>query len=272
MNHNTQDTLKHAQHLVTQLFYLHEQEIEEIPHLVSDLKVIYPEKVGSKTANVSLESDLDPSFTYELIIDHSGKKDSKLVQKFNDELNDKPLYFSEDDKENFISFSEGMTVLKKKVKRQFYQSIDGLERIGVPDKPKLSLLSRFTTFLWKWRIGVSSTVVASLVMIMVIISIIPPSEQGTIEPEPIVRGAFSPQELVVSEPQVTARTLRADLAKLGFVATLKSVNEGWMVEVVDLSTGNPEDLFVLLDEYEELELPSPGDRSLRILVMAKKGE
>ncbi|MDM8567979.1 hypothetical protein QUF50_00395 [Thiotrichales bacterium HSG1] len=263
MNYDTQDItdIKRTQHLVSQLSYLSKQKTEEVVHLVSDLKVTYPEKVGSMTAKVSLESDLDPSFSYELIIDHSGKEEPRLVQKFNNELNDKPLYFSEDDKENFISFSEGMTVLKKKVKRQFYQSIDGLE--SILDKPKPSLLSRFTTFLWEWRVGMSFAT-SLLVVSITLVYIIPD------EPEPIVRGLSASQELVVSYPQVTAQALQVDLTKLGFVATVKPVDKGWMVEVVDLSIGDTDALFVLLDEYG-LELPSPGDRSLRILVMVKSG-
>jgi hypothetical protein len=268
MNHDTvkQDTIdiKRAPRLISQLAYLCEQEVKEVLHLVSDLRVILPKKVGSMTAKVYLESDLEPSFTYELIIDHSGKKDFKLVQKFNNELNDKPLYFSEDDKKDFISFSQGMTVLKKK--EQFCQSIKGLERINVQTPvTKQKWLSQIAAFLWEWRIGMSfatSVLVAVLVLLQVM-----PLEPGT----PVgttVKGSSAPQELVVSEPQITAQTLRADLAKLGLVATVKSVSEGWMVEVVDLSVDNPEVLFVLLQEYE-LELPAPGDSGLRILVVMK---
>ena len=109
-----------------------------------------------------------------------------------------------------------------------------------------------------------------LVAVVVLLQVMP-LEPGTIEPVgTTMKGSFTPQELVVSDPQVTAQTLRADLAKLGLVAIVKSVSEGWMVEVVDLSVDSPEDLFVLLQEYE-LELPAPGEVSLRILVRVENG-
>jgi hypothetical protein len=273
MNHNTMKPdpidIKRAPYLISQLAYLYEQEAAEVLHLVSDLSVIAPQNVDSTTAKIYLESELDPSFSYELTIDHSGKNQSTLVQKFNNELNDKPLYFSEDDRENYLSFSQGMTILKKKA--QFCQSIRGLEHINaqapVEAKPKQpSLVSQIVAFLWEWRIGMSFATL--LLVTVVILWQVMPLEPGSIEPGPIVKGSSAPQELVVSNPQVTAQTLQADLSKLGLIATIKSVDKGWMVEVVDLSIDNPEALFVLLQEYE-LELPAPGEESLRVRVVAK---
>jgi hypothetical protein len=290
MNHNTIKSdsidIKRAPYLISQLAYLYEQEVAEVLHLVSDLRVIAPQNVDSTTAKIYLESDLDPSFSYELTIDHSGKNQPTLVQKFNNELNNKPLYFSEDDKEDFINFSQGMTILKKK--EQFFQSIKGLEHINVSTpmtkaKSKSpSLVSQNAAFLWNWRIGMSfaSFLLVAVVILLQVMPLEPwPIELGSIlkslsrplmplEPEPIVKGSSAPQELVVSKPQLTAQTLQADLTQLGLVATMKSVDKGWMVEVVDLSIDNPEALFILLQKYK-LKLPAPGEESLKVRVMAK---
>ena len=123
-------------------------------------------------------------------------------------------------------------------------------------------IQQFLSFLWKRKVRIAFAT-SILVVVVVLFQIIPP------EPEPILKGSpLAPQELVVSNPQVTAQTLKADLAKLGIIATVKVHDESWMVEVTDLSTDNPQALFVLLKEYQ-LELPQPGENSLKVRVVAK---
>jgi len=126
MNTNIVD-IECTYRLISPLAYLCEQEIEEVPHLVSDLRVLKQDNVDTMTPKIYLESDLEPSYAYELFIDYSGENKPRLIQKFNNELDDKPLYFSEENKENCITFSQGMTTLKKKERKPFFQSIKGLE-------------------------------------------------------------------------------------------------------------------------------------------------
>jgi len=113
--------------LISQLAYLCEQEIEEIPHLVSDLIVLKQENVDTMTPKISLESDLDPSFQYELNIELQ-KAEAELKQWFNDKIHDQLLYFSEGDKENVIRFSDGTAGLNNEQISQFCQQIKELER------------------------------------------------------------------------------------------------------------------------------------------------
>ncbi len=104
-------------------------------------------------------------------------------------------------------------------------------------------------------------------MLVVVVVLLMPSEPIVKNPlDPQVKGSLVPQSLVVSNPQVTAQNLQLDLAKLGIVATMEESNDSWMVEVADLSTDNPEALFVLLQKYG-LGLPSPGKSSLIIRVI-----
>ncbi len=123
-----------------------------------------------------------------------------------------------------------------------------------------SLLQQF--FVRKWNVGVS--VMASLVAVIFLIKMIP------MDPQPIVRGSpLIPQQIAVSNPQATAQTLQTDLAKLGIVATLKTVDEGWIVEVVDLSTDNPAALSALLKKHELLLPPLSNESGLKIRIVVK---
>lgn len=96
---------------------------------------------------------------------------------------------------------------------------------------------------------------------MVLFQVIP------LEPEPRVKSSpLIPQELMVSNPQVTVQTLKADLEKLGIVATVKTLDEGWMLEVTNLSTDSPEALSTLLQDYK-LRLPPPSESGLKVRVV-----
>ncbi|EDN71275.1 hypothetical protein BGP_6040 [Beggiatoa sp. PS] len=104
-------------------------------------------------------------------------------------------------------------------------------------------------------------------MLVVVVVLLMPSEP--IVKNPLgsqVKGSLVPQSLVVSNPQVTAQNLQLDLAKFGIVATMEESNESWMVEVADLSTDNPENLFILLQQYQ-LKLPSPGESGLVVQIV-----
>jgi len=126
---------------------------------------------------------------------------------------------------------------------------------------KLNLpIQRFSSFLWEWRVGMSFAT-SVLVAVVVLFQVIP------LEPEPRVKSSpLIPQELMVSNPQITVQTLKADLEKLGIVATVKEFNEGWMLEITNLSTDNPEALSALLQDYK-LRLPPPGESGLRVRVV-----
>ena len=87
---------------------------------------------------------------------------------------------------------------------------------------------------------------------------------------PQVKGSLVPQSLVVSDPQVTAQSFKFDLAKLGIIANVKESNDGLVIEVADLSTNNPDNLFVLLQKYE-LKLPSPDESSLIVQIVENDG-
>ncbi len=120
--------------------------------------------------------------------------------------------------------------------------------------------------LSNWK---SLSVATSILAVMVILFM---------PPEPVVKnplglqvkGSVVPQSLMVSEPQVTAQNLQLDLAKLGIVANVKNTDYGWLVEVANLSTDNPEDLFVLLQNYK-LNLPSPGENGFVVRVVENDG-
>ncbi|RKZ91175.1 MAG: hypothetical protein DRR19_07935 [Candidatus Parabeggiatoa sp. nov. 1] len=154
MNHNTVD-IERTYRLISQLAYLCEQEFEEVPHLVSDLKVKSQENVDSMTPKISLESELDPSFHYELNIVLQKAK-AELKQWFNDKIHDKLLYFSEEDKENFISFSEGAACLDNEQISQFCQQITELERYRV-------LLETCQPSPAKIKTKISTTIIDTLV-------------------------------------------------------------------------------------------------------------
>ncbi|MDM8564223.1 hypothetical protein QUF74_01060 [Candidatus Halobeggiatoa sp. HSG11] len=108
--------------------------------------------------------------------------------------------------------------------------------------------------------------VATSILAVVVILLMPlePVVKNPLGPQ--VKGSSVPQSLMVSEPQVTAQNLKVDLAKLGIIANVKNTDDGWMVEVADLSTDNPDALFVLLQNYK-LNLPSPGESSLIVQIV-----
>jgi len=126
-----------------------------------------------------------------------------------------------------------------------------------------SLLQQSLEWIWKQKIEMSFAT-SVLVAVVVLLRVIP------LEPQPKVKSPLLiPQQIVVSNPQATAQTLQTDLAKLDIVATLKTLGEVWIVEVVNLSTDNPEDLSALLTKHE-LVLPPPSDESgLKIRIVAK---
>ncbi|HIE02128.1 MAG TPA: hypothetical protein EYP59_17895 [Thiotrichaceae bacterium] len=121
-------------------------------------------------------------------------------------------------------------------------------------------VQRLSSFLWEWKIGVSFAT-SVLVAIALLFQVMPP------EPVPIPKDFVMPQELVVSNPQLTAQTLKTELAKLGIVATVKEIDDGWIVEVANLSTDRPAELSDWLKAYK-LRLPPPGESGLMILVVA----
>jgi len=122
---------------------------------------------------------------------------------------------------------------------------------------------QFLEWIWTRRVGMSFA--TSVLMVVVLIKLLIP--YITYEPVPRVKSPpLILPELVVSNPQETAQTLKADLAKLGIVATVKTFDKGWMIEIVNLSTDNLDALSALLTEYK-LKLPPPGESGLRILVV-----
>ena len=120
-------------------------------------------------------------------------------------------------------------------------------------------LQQFLEWSWKWKIGTSIT--ASLLAVVFLIKMI------ALEPQPVVKSPPSiPQQMAVSNPHATAQTLQTELAKLGIVATMKTIDNGLIVEVIDLSTDNPESLSALLKKYE-ISLPPPGESDLKIRIV-----
>ncbi|MDM8566153.1 hypothetical protein QUF74_10945 [Candidatus Halobeggiatoa sp. HSG11] len=115
-----------------------------------------------------------------------------------------------------------------------------------------------------WKVGVS--VMASLVAVVFLIKMIPPEQ-----PQPIVKSPPSiPQQIAVSNPQATSQTLQIELTKLGIVAELKTVDNGWMVKIVNLSTDNPEALSALLTKHDLVLPPPNGESGLKIRVVAEE--
>ena len=118
-------------------------------------------------------------------------------------------------------------------------------------------LQQFLEWILIWKVETSFMMISVLMAIV----IIPPLEPKLKSPPSI------PQQIAVSNPQATAQTLQIELAKLGIIAKLKTVDDDWIVEVIDLSTDNLEALSALLKKYD-LVLPSPGDESgLKIRIL-----
>lgn len=118
-------------------------------------------------------------------------------------------------------------------------------------------VQRLSSFLWEWKIGVSFAT-SVLLAVVLVFQLMPP------EPVPIPKDFVMPQELVVSNPQLTAQTLKTELAKLGIVATVKEIDDGWIVEVANLSTDRPAELSDWLKKHQ-LILPKRG--GLQVLVV-----
>ena len=110
--------------------------------------------------------------------------------------------------------------------------------------------------IWEWGVVISASILVVMVLWLTIL-----------KPQPIVKSPPSiPQQIAVSNPQATAQTLQIDLAKLGIDAKLKTIDDDWIVEVIDLSTDNPEALSTLLTKHE-LTLPPPGESGLKIRIL-----
>jgi len=138
-----------------------------------------------------------------------------------------------------------------------------LKKTGLkPDQPvkKRSPVPRFSSFLWEWRFGLSFAT-SVLLAVVVLFQVMPP------EPVPRQKDFVITPELVASNPQETAHTLKAELKQLGIVATVKAIDDGWIVEVENLSTDRPDALSDWLKKHQLILLPKGG--GLKVLVVAE---
>lgn len=121
--------------------------------------------------------------------------------------------------------------------------------------------SPILNWVWIWKSGLAF---ASLVLVVIVLFQITPPEPGT-----GVKGSFQTQQtLTVFEPEMVAQTLKKELAKLSIVSTLQVSEDNWVLEVENLSTGDVDGLFGLIQQFK-LELPPPGAKSLQVTIVKK---
>ncbi len=122
-----------------------------------------------------------------------------------------------------------------------------------------SLLQQSLEWVWERKVGMSFAT-SMLVAVVVLLPMLS-------EPELRPKTFLVPPKIVAFNPQLTAQTLQAELAELGIAATMRAVDEVWIVEAVDLSTDNPDALSALLDEHK-LVLPL-GESGLKVRIVAE---
>jgi hypothetical protein len=118
--------------------------------------------------------------------------------------------------------------------------------------------------LWEQRIPIGAAMATSVLIVIAIWQIIIP--QPVPRPDFIAKPLATSQTLKVANPQATAKELKMALEQLGISATIIQKNEVWILEVLDLSTNNPEELSTLLEKYDLVRLPAPEENLLTVRI------
>lgn len=107
-------------------------------------------------------------------------------------------------------------------------------------------------WFWGWRVGLSFAT-SILISIIVLDSIIP-SEPKMKDPEPI------PQNVTASNPQAKAKELEMALENIGISVLVRKRDKDWIVKTVPLSKENSPALSDLLEQFDSsLVLPPIGE-------------